>query len=71
MFEICAERELIVGNRKKIREYTWVTEISRDKSLTAYVLVNNLLKKLLDKNVPRTAVGSLSDHCLLTVELRI
>ena len=49
-----------------MKVYTWVSEITREKSLNNYVLINRILKEmLLDVNIPRGAVGGWSEYYLV------
>ena len=74
LVEMCAERDLIVGNtwfqKKMIHKYTWVRDNGEERSLIDYVLVDKQMKKrLLDVTVYRGAAGGMSDHYLVEAKV--
>ena len=74
LVELCAERELVIGNtwfkKKLCHKYTW--ERGDQKSLLDYVLIGKMyVKRLLDVHVKRGVAGGISDHYLVRADVRV
>ncbi|MEL7523216.1 MAG: endonuclease/exonuclease/phosphatase family protein, partial [Cyanobacteria bacterium J06553_1] len=76
LVEMCAERDMIVGNtwfqKKLIYKYTWEREHGDERSLIDYILIERKFKsRLKDVSVHRGAAAGLSNHYLVEAKVRI
>ncbi len=79
LLDICAERELVIGNsmfkKKEVNKYTWVrVDNGRmvERAVMDYVLIERgMVGRLLDVHVFRGEAGGMSDHFLVEGRLRV
>ena len=76
LIDVCAKKELIVGNRwfrkRSINKCAWLRDNGRDRALVDYVLVRKSMKgSLKDVHVFRGVADGVSDHFLLETKLSL